>query len=45
MDIERLRRAFPARRIDYYPAIDSTMRAAVGLEPGSVVLADRQTAG
>ena len=45
MDIERLRREFPARRIDYYPAIDSTMHAAVGLEPGSVVLADRQTAG
>jgi BirA family biotin operon repressor/biotin-[acetyl-CoA-carboxylase] ligase len=45
MDIERLRREFPARRIDYYPAVDSTMRAAVGLEPGSVVLADRQTAG
>jgi BirA family transcriptional regulator, biotin operon repressor / biotin---[acetyl-CoA-carboxylase] ligase len=45
MDIERLRRAFPARRIDHYPAVDSTMRAAVGLAPGSVVLADRQTAG
>jgi BirA family biotin operon repressor/biotin-[acetyl-CoA-carboxylase] ligase len=45
MDIERLRREFPARRIDYYPAVDSTMRAAVGLEPGSVVLAGRQTAG
>ena len=45
MDIERLRREFPARRIDYYPAIDSTMRAAVGLEPGSVVLAGQQTAG
>ena len=45
MDIERLRREFPARRIHHYPAIDSTMRAAVGLEPGSVVLADRQTAG
>ena len=45
MDIERLRREFPARRIDYYPAIDSTMRAAVGLEPGSVVLAGEQTAG
>jgi BirA family biotin operon repressor/biotin-[acetyl-CoA-carboxylase] ligase len=45
MDIERLRREFPARRIDYYPAIDSTMRAAVGLEPGSVVLAAEQTAG
>jgi BirA family biotin operon repressor/biotin-[acetyl-CoA-carboxylase] ligase len=45
MDIERLRREFPARRIDYYPALDSTMRAAVGLEPGAVVLAGRQTAG
>ena len=45
MDIERLRREFPARRIDYYPAIDSTMRAAVGLKPGSVVLAGQQTAG
>ena len=45
MDIERLRREFPARRIDYYPAVDSTMRAAVGLEPGSVVLAGQQTAG
>jgi BirA family biotin operon repressor/biotin-[acetyl-CoA-carboxylase] ligase len=45
MDIERLRREFPARRIDYFPAVDSTMRAAVGLEPGAVVLAGRQTAG
>jgi BirA family biotin operon repressor/biotin-[acetyl-CoA-carboxylase] ligase len=45
MDIERLRREFPARRIDYFPAVDSTMRAAVGLEPGSVVLASQQTAG
>jgi len=45
MDIDRLRREFPARRIDYYPAVDSTMRAAVGLEPGSVVLAGGQTAG
>ena len=45
MDIERLRRAFPGRRIEYYPMIDSTMRAAAGLEPGSVVLANEQTAG
>jgi BirA family biotin operon repressor/biotin-[acetyl-CoA-carboxylase] ligase len=45
MDLERLRREFPARRIDYYAAVDSTMRAAVGLEPGSVVLAGEQTAG
>ena len=45
MDLERLRREFRARHIDYYPAIDSTMRAAVGLEPGSVVLAGEQTGG
>jgi BirA family biotin operon repressor/biotin-[acetyl-CoA-carboxylase] ligase len=45
MDLERLRREFPARRIHYYQAIDSTMRAAVGLEQGSVVLAGQQTAG
>ena len=45
MDLDRLRREFPARRIDYYPAIDSTMRAAVGLERGSVVLAGEQTDG
>jgi BirA family biotin operon repressor/biotin-[acetyl-CoA-carboxylase] ligase len=45
MDLERLRREFPARRIHHYPVIDSTMRAATGLEPGSVVLADEQTAG
>jgi BirA family biotin operon repressor/biotin-[acetyl-CoA-carboxylase] ligase len=45
MDIERLRREFPARCIHHYPAVDSTMRAAAGLEPGSVVLAGQQTAG
>jgi BirA family transcriptional regulator, biotin operon repressor / biotin---[acetyl-CoA-carboxylase] ligase len=45
MDMERLRSAFPDRRIDYYPEIDSTMRAAAELPVGSVVLADRQTAG
>ena len=45
MDLERLRREFPARRIHHYPVIDSTMRAAAGLEAGSVVLADEQTAG
>jgi BirA family biotin operon repressor/biotin-[acetyl-CoA-carboxylase] ligase len=45
MDIERLRRAFPRHRIEYYATIDSTMRAAAGLEPGSIVLANEQTAG
>jgi BirA family biotin operon repressor/biotin-[acetyl-CoA-carboxylase] ligase len=45
LDIARLRGEFPDRRIDYYPAIDSTMHAAAGLPLGSVVLADEQTAG
>jgi BirA family biotin operon repressor/biotin-[acetyl-CoA-carboxylase] ligase len=45
MDVERLRRAFPRHRIEYYAAIDSTMRAAAGLEAGSIVLANEQTAG
>jgi BirA family biotin operon repressor/biotin-[acetyl-CoA-carboxylase] ligase len=45
MDIEGLRRAFPRSRIEYYPTIDSTMRAASGLEPGCVVLANEQNAG
>jgi len=45
IDLTALRAAFPGRRIDFYPEIDSTMNAAVGLPLGSVVLADRQTAG
>jgi BirA family biotin operon repressor/biotin-[acetyl-CoA-carboxylase] ligase len=45
LDIDRIRAAFPGRRIDYYASVDSTMRAAVGLEAGSVVLAEEQTAG
>jgi BirA family biotin operon repressor/biotin-[acetyl-CoA-carboxylase] ligase len=45
LDIDRIRAAFPGRRIDYHASIDSTMRAAVGLETGSVVLAEEQTAG
>jgi BirA family biotin operon repressor/biotin-[acetyl-CoA-carboxylase] ligase len=45
LDIDGLRREFPDRRIDYYPTIDSTMRAAVALELGEAVLADEQTAG
>jgi BirA family biotin operon repressor/biotin-[acetyl-CoA-carboxylase] ligase len=45
LDVERIRAAFPGRRIDYYASVDSTMRAAVGLEAGSVVLAEEQTAG
>jgi len=45
MNLTRLHSAFPERRIDYYPSIDSTQRAAAGLPTGSVVLADEQTAG
>jgi BirA family biotin operon repressor/biotin-[acetyl-CoA-carboxylase] ligase len=45
MNIDAIRRALLDRRIDYHPTIDSTMRAAAGLPPGSVVLAGEQTAG
>jgi BirA family biotin operon repressor/biotin-[acetyl-CoA-carboxylase] ligase len=45
LDIERVRAEFPGRRIDYYETIDSTMRAAAGLDVGGVVLAEEQTAG
>jgi BirA family biotin operon repressor/biotin-[acetyl-CoA-carboxylase] ligase len=45
LDIGLIRAAFPGRRVDYYATIDSTMRAAAGLEAGSVVLAEEQTAG
>ena len=45
LDIERVRGAFPARRIDYYDSIGSTMTAAIGLPHGSVVVAERQTSG
>ncbi len=45
MDVDRLRRAFPGRRIDYHAVLDSTMHAALGLETGSIVLGGEQTAG
>lgn len=45
LDIGRIRREFPGRLIDYYPAIDSTMRAAAVRPPGAVVLAGEQLAG
>jgi BirA family transcriptional regulator, biotin operon repressor / biotin---[acetyl-CoA-carboxylase] ligase len=45
MDIGRVRRAFPRRRIDYYPAIGSTMEAAARLETGSAAIAEEQTSG
>ncbi len=45
MNVDAIRRALPDRRIDYYPSIDSTMRAAAVLPLGSVVIAAEQTAG
>lgn len=45
LDIERVRRAFPGGRIDYYDSVGSTMTAAAGLPHGAAVVAERQTAG
>jgi BirA family biotin operon repressor/biotin-[acetyl-CoA-carboxylase] ligase len=45
MDLERIRRQLPGRRIDYYPSIDSTMRAAAGCQRGTIVIAGEQLAG
>jgi BirA family biotin operon repressor/biotin-[acetyl-CoA-carboxylase] ligase len=45
LDIDRIRRAFPARTIEYHASIGSTMAAAAGRPVGAVVLAEEQTAG
>ena len=45
LDIDRIRRAFPARTIDYHESIDSTMTAATGRPIGHIVIAEEQTAG
>lgn len=49
-DIEYVRRRLPGRVISYFPSIDSTMPeaarlAAAGCGPGTVVIAEEQTAG
>jgi BirA family biotin operon repressor/biotin-[acetyl-CoA-carboxylase] ligase len=44
-DIDRVRREFPGRAIDYVASLDSTMRAAVGRPAGYAVVAGEQTAG
>ena len=49
-DIQRIRTRYPERVICYYPTIDSTMPeaerlAAAGCGPGTVAVADEQTAG
>jgi BirA family biotin operon repressor/biotin-[acetyl-CoA-carboxylase] ligase len=45
LDIDRIRRAFPTRDIEYHASLDSTMTAAAGHPVGDVVLAEEQTAG
>jgi BirA family biotin operon repressor/biotin-[acetyl-CoA-carboxylase] ligase len=45
LDIERVRRALPGRRIDCYDSIGSTMTAAIGLPLGAAVVAEQQTSG
>jgi len=45
VNLPSLRAAFPGRRIDYHPTIDSTMLAAAGCPVGTVVLAGEQIAG
>jgi BirA family biotin operon repressor/biotin-[acetyl-CoA-carboxylase] ligase len=45
LDIQRIRREFPDRVIDHFASIDSTMVAAAGRPPGTIVIADEQTAG
>jgi BirA family transcriptional regulator, biotin operon repressor / biotin---[acetyl-CoA-carboxylase] ligase len=45
LDCERIRAAFPGRRIEFYLSLESTMTAAAALDCGSAVLAEEQTAG
>ncbi len=45
MNLDLLRRALPGRTIDYFETLASTQSAAAGRPPGTVVLADEQTAG
>ena len=45
LDIGRVRRALPEKRIEYCQTVDSTMNAAVRLELGAALVAEEQTAG
>jgi BirA family biotin operon repressor/biotin-[acetyl-CoA-carboxylase] ligase len=45
LDIDRVRRALPEKRIEYYRTVDSTMNVAARLEPGAAIVAEEQTAG
>jgi len=45
LDIHRVRRELPEKRIEYYLTVDSTMNVAARLAAGAVVVAEEQTAG
>ncbi len=45
LDIDSVRARLPGRRIEYFEAVDSTMRAAAACPPGTAVVAGAQTAG
>ena len=45
IDLDRLRGAFPDRRILHFDSLDSTQRIAAECDPGTIVLADEQLAG
>ena len=45
LDLDRLRAALPERAIEYYPSLASTQTVAAGRPPGTIVLANEQTAG
>jgi BirA family biotin operon repressor/biotin-[acetyl-CoA-carboxylase] ligase len=45
LDLARLHEPWPGRAIDYHTTIGSTMDAAAGRVPGTVIIAEEQTAG
>jgi BirA family transcriptional regulator, biotin operon repressor / biotin---[acetyl-CoA-carboxylase] ligase len=45
LDIHRVRRELPEKRIEYCLTVDSTMNVAARLAAGAVVVAEEQTAG
>jgi BirA family biotin operon repressor/biotin-[acetyl-CoA-carboxylase] ligase len=45
LNIDFVRSHFPGRELRYFDSIDTTMREAAGCAPGTVVLAEEQTAG
>jgi BirA family biotin operon repressor/biotin-[acetyl-CoA-carboxylase] ligase len=45
LNIDFLRSHLPGRELRYFDSIDTTMREAAGCPPGTVVIAEEQTAG